>query len=302
MIIDFHAHLAFYKLYPDKFLGGMFSEDDENTISLKKRVSIVKMFLKDCDCSLLLKQMDEANIKKTVLLIVDDNEFLGKTGLTIEESYHLHFEILKRHSDRFIIFAGYHPGREKIGINLLKKGIEDCGFSGVKLYPPYGFKINDVRLNDCYEYCDKLGLPILIHTGFSLKGLENENAEPQALGQVAEQYQNINFIMAHAGYKLDNSLIQSLLLKDNIYADISGFQSIMNLEYRNEVLKLIFKEPYNSKILYGSDWPISNMMKPLSNQIKTIQDIANNTQLNDVNALNNILYNNAEKILNLREN
>lgn len=299
MIIDFHTHLAYYKLYPDKFLKGMFSAGDISNIPIQKRVSVVKLFLKDRECSQLLKQMDDAQIEKAVLLIVDDNEYLEKTELSIEESYLLHYEILKKHPDRFIIFAGYHPERGQAGMELLKKGMEDYGFCGVKLYPPYGFKINDPRLDECYKYCDNLGVPILVHTGFSLKGLENENAEPHALSQVAEQYQNINFIMAHAGYKLIDTLIQNLLLKNNIYADISGFQTRLNSENGQESLKLIFEEPYNSKILFGSDWPITNLLKPLTDQINVINKVAENTKKKVNNALENVLGNNALKVLKL---
>ncbi len=297
-MIDFHTHIAYHKLYPDKFLQGVFSGNKDPNNSLHKVVSVVKLFLKDKECSQLLKQMDEAEIEKAVLLIIDDNAFLGNTELTIEENYQLHFNILKKYPEKFIVFAGYHPGRV-LDLRLLKKGIEEFGFKGVKLYPPYGFKINDPQLNACYEYCEQLSLPVLIHTGFSLYGLDNENAEPNVLKEIASNYQNITFIMAHAGYKLGDPVIQTLLLKKNIYADISGFQTIINSEKGIEALKMIFKEPYNNKILFGSDWPITNLMKPLVNQVNIIREMEKDVADKAENALNNILKNNAQKILKL---
>src|SRR5690554_6007884 len=272
-MIDFHTHLAFHKLFPDRFIEGMLSGSSHNSISIKKMTSIVKLFLNDQGGSQLIRQMDDAGIDKSVVLIVDDNEFLGRCGLSLSESYQLHAELLAKHPDRFVIFAGYHPGRGKKGMDLLTKGIEEFGFKGVKLYPPYGFRLDAKELAVAYEYCDKVGLPILIHTGFSLNGLENENAEPDALGAIADKYPNINFVLAHAGYKLNNPTISSLLEKKNIYADISGFQTILNIENGKDTLRLIFNDSYNDKILFGSDWPINNIMKPLSDQIAILRQV-----------------------------
>ncbi len=298
-MIDIHAHLAFYKLYPDRFLEEMFRSLSNGKASVQKVTSIVRLFLKDKDGSQLIKQMDDAEIEKSVLLIVDDYDFLGKNEISIEENYKLHHEILKKHPDRFFVFAGIHPGRGTKGLDLLKKGVETDGFRGVKLYPPFGFKIDEERLLGFYEYCNTNHLPVLIHTGYSFNGLINENAEPGPLATIADKYKNINFIMAHAGYKLHDPLITSLLNKENVFADISGFQSVLNDESAKASLNLIFKPPYNNKLLYGSDWPITNIMRPLSDQINTLKKIYRNTENTADNAFEKLMGSNARKVLNI---
>lgn len=290
-IIDIHTHIAYHALYPDKFLEGVISGHNEADALTKKKVSMMKAFLRDEYCEKMLIQMDNANIRKSVLLIVDDNGVIGKTGETIEEIYLRHLEIIEKHPDRFEVFAGFHPER-KGGLELLKKGIEEYGFSGIKLYPPYGFAIDDEKLMACYEYANTKKLPVLIHTGFSIKGLKNEYAEPDAIANIAKKYPGVKFILAHAGYKLDKVIVRNLLEIDNVFADLSGF-----LTASEDTLKLAFQEPYNAKILFGSDWPIANFMQPLSALINQLTSVYNEIEFPADNALDNIMFLNANKVL-----
>ncbi|MCX6180718.1 MAG: amidohydrolase family protein [Bacteroidetes bacterium] len=290
-IIDIHTHMAYHALYPEKFLEGVMSHKDENSLITRKRVSLMKAFLRDEYCEKMLVQMNNANIKKSILLIVDDNGVIGEADESIEDRYLRHYKILNKYPGRFEVFAGFHPERVG-GLDLLKKGVEEYGFSGIKLYPPFGFAIDDIRLNDCYEYANSKKLPVLIHTGFSIEKLKNEYAEPGRIVNVAKNYPNVNFILAHAGFKLDQPLIRELLEIDNVYADLSGF-----INSSKETLKLVFQEPYNSKILFGSDWPIVNFMEPLSNLIDKVISIYNEVEFPAENALENILFLNANKIL-----
>ena len=297
-MIDFHTHLAYHKLYPDRFIEGIFTPEENNGLNKKKVASIVKLFLKDRNGTQLLKQMDEAEIEKAVVLMIDDFDYMRKHEITIEDNYKLHEKVLKLHTDRLIVFAGVHPGRGEGGMNILKKGIEEYGFKGVKLYPPFGFKINDERLDVFYAYCNSNNLPVLIHTGFALNGLENENAEPNALLNIADKYKNIKFIMAHAGYKLNNPVVSKLLMKDNVFADISGFQSILQHKDSRAVIEKIFQQQFNRRILFGSDWPITNIMKPLVFQIDLLREIHENCANKAENAFENVMKLNAERLLN----
>ena len=290
-IIDIHTHTAYHALYPDKFLEGVIGGHNEADALTKKKVSMMKAFLRDEYCEKMVVQMDNANVKKSVLLIVDDNGVIGKTGETIEEIYQRHHEILKKHPKRFEVFAGFHPERMG-GFELLKKGVEEFGFSGIKLYPPYGFAIDDKKLTDCYEYANSKKLPVLIHTGFSIKGLKNEYAEPNAIVNIAKKYPYIKFILAHAGYKLDKAIVRDLLEIENVFADLSGF-----LTASKDTLKLVFQEPYNAKILFGSDWPIANFMQPLSSLIDQLQLTYNEVEFPAANAFDNIMFLNADKVL-----
>jgi uncharacterized protein len=240
--------------------------------------------------------MDDSGIQKSVLHIIDDNEFLGQMELSLLDIYKVHYGVLKNNANRFEVFAGFNPNR-KNGFELLKKGIESFGFKGVKLYPLFGFRLNHPELKKCFDYCNNNSLTILIHTGPSIYDLDDNGQIFKDLDRIAPCYSNVDFIMAHAGYKLDCTIIQDLLKRENVYADISGFQSIRNSEEGVNTLRMIFDKSYNKKIVFGSDWPINNMMKPILFQIELLKKLEQKTSFVSQEYLNNILYNNAKALL-----
>ncbi|MBJ6369745.1 amidohydrolase family protein [Snuella sedimenti] len=290
MITDFHTHLAYHKIYPDRFLASLFGME-ETDLKKSKHLKLLKLFLRDHSAKKLIKQMDDANIQKAVLLIVDDNNYLGRSEVDIYDKFEIHRMVLEKYQDRFYVFAGYHPLRND-RLELLQKGIEEYGFCGIKLYPPFNFRVNDSIMTECYEYANEKGLTILSHTGFSMKGLKNTYADPKDFLDIVDRYPNVNFVLAHAGYKLSDPIVNKLIRKHNVYADLAGHKTATR-----EELALIFEPSYNPKILFGSDWPINNMMKPLSYLINSLESLYHEKKINNPELLENILYNNASKLL-----
>jgi len=300
MIIDIHSHLAYAPLYPACFLSNMFNGLEESKKS--KLNKMLPFFLKDKEGSDYLKQMDTANIDKAVLLIIDAEIALGETRLNIEEIYKVHYNVLKNHSDRFLVFAGIDPRRGKKGFDLLRKGIEEYRFQGLKLYPPMGFSMDHERLLPIYEYCQQGRLPVLIHTGPSQGDLWNEYANPLFIKSIAEKYKGINFILAHAGFSLNNDLIKLIENTNNVFIDVAGFQSKYpkNGENMSNDLSILFcNESINAKVLFGTDWPLFNFMHPVSRQVGQIKELARTSKNNLERSLGNILCENAKRVLNI---
>jgi uncharacterized protein len=297
MIIDIHAHLAYHAIYPEGFLSEMFVGLEEKEKNKFKK--LLPSLLRDKDGSSYLKQMDKAGIDKAVLLIMDAGVGLGESPLSIEEIYEVHYNILKKYPDRFLVFGGIDPRRAQSGMDLFKKGIFDFGFKGLKLYPPMGFAMDDERLLPYYDICDKNNLPVLIHTGTSLRILKNKFANPLSIEKIAQRYTNLKFILAHAGYNLTPELIELVVNTKNLYVDIAGFRSkYANINSENE-LRLIIqlcKGEINKKVLFGTDWPLFNLMHPVSLEIEQLKRLAE--KLGNVsNEIDNILYKNAFSLL-----
>lgn len=281
MKIDIHTHLAYHKIYPEKFLTNMFPFEMNNQIKW------IKLFLNDYDGSKQLKQMELAQIDKSVLLIIDAELKFGKAELNIEEIYNLHYKVQQQHPDKFIVFGGIDPRRGIEGFELFKYGIEKLGFKGLKLYPPMGFSPLDNSLIKYYEYCASKSIPVLIHTGDSQPNLHNHFSDPNLIYDVLAKFKKVTFILAHTGYRLYNNKIDKLQEFDNAYFDLSGFQTGLTTD--SQLLTNI-KNP--DKILFGSDWPLFNFMTPISENLKELEK-----KLSKKDFTNNSLFYNSEKIL-----
>lgn len=101
-------------------------------------------------------------------------------------------------------------------LDLVRHAIELGGFSGVKLYPPSGFRPIgntmrfgerlgtglDTALRALYRYCEDLGVPILTHASCS-NGFErgwNELAAPAGWAEVLKDYPRLRLCFGHFGH------------------------------------------------------------------------------------------------------
>jgi predicted TIM-barrel fold metal-dependent hydrolase len=143
--------------------------------------------------------------------------------------------------------------------------------------------------------------PVVIHSGstFSYKG-ELKYSHPLNINQLATEFENINFIIAHLG---DPWIMDSAAVIDNsnnVYADLSGLivGDQQKIEERKDQklfvdrLKqgLIYNDCYD-KLLFGSDWPLV-ALKPYIKFIKNIIPTKHHAK---------VFYKNAQDVFNLFE-
>ncbi len=295
MYIDIHAHIGYGKIYPQAYMAGMLG--GLKNADASKVNSLVNLLLQDKSCSNFLKQMDQAGIDKAVLLIIDGGIGLGEAALTLEEIFTLHHQVLQAHPDRFIVFGGVDPRRGPAGFELFSKGIHEYGFRGMKLYPPMGYAIDDERLLPYFDLCGRHKLPVLIHSGPSLPVLHNDFAQPERYIKTLTQHEHINFVLAHLGYRLHDPVVQTLAGMSNVFLDITGFQTLDHTDQQvKQMLQQIFNPAVSGKILYGSDWPLFNVMKPIKNHIDILAATHAESGFSN-QSFNQIMYQNAQSIL-----
>lgn len=297
MIIDVHAHLAFHKIFPEKFLAGVAEplvpsggEDEKQFL-----VRLIENGLKDNTGDVLLDNMNQAGIDKSVLLIADFGYALGEPELSLEQIYSLHYDVKQRHPDRFMVFGGVDPRRGVEGFDLFEKAIREYGFSGLKLYPPCGFELDDKSIFPLYELCDAYKIPVLSHTGPSLSSMVTEKDYPKSILKVSRQFRNVNFILAHAGARDQENTISIANQRENVFFDISTFQALAanESEWQHWFRKFLDKCP--DQILFGTDWPmflLSMTQKQLVQMIDLIPNLSSAER-------DKILYKNACRILNI---
>jgi predicted TIM-barrel fold metal-dependent hydrolase len=302
MVIDFHTHLASHRIYPERFIEVLLDEDG-SVPDPKLLVAQARRWLRDDEGTRLIKEMDEAGIATSVLLIIDAGLRFGEAPLTIEQSYALHRRLLERYPGRFVVFAGVDPRRGKQGLELFEQSIVDWDFGGIKLYPPMGFSLDDARLEPYFALCAAYGLPVLSHSGPSSKELDNAFASHRHVAQVARRHPEIMFVMAHAGHNIDDPEVRKALEAGNVMMDLSGFQAhARNGRWSDKANELgwIFQPDFNDRVLFGSDYPLFHFSASIANDLEHIRSVFDALELTDQRGLENVLWRNAGRLLGRR--
>lgn len=304
-VIDIHSHLAFSQIFPSAFLSEMLEGSGTSasrSLPMDKVQRLIRALLNDAKGSRQLKQMDQAGIQKSVLLIIDGGIGIAEPVLNLEAIFALHAEILKQYPERFMVFASGDPRRGEAGLRLFEKSIDEYHFHGLKLYPPMGFPIDDPSLEPWYAICNARRLPVLIHTGPSLKSLNTAMADPNLILRVAHKYPQATFILAHAAYRIFRPDIQELLTIPNVYADIAGFHSVFPRvsDEMKSAMGEIFAPGLQDKVLFGTDWPLFNLLSPIQKITQLIREFYRALHPEgDGKALDKIMSQNAAQVLGL---
>ena len=136
----------------------------------------------------------------------------------------------------------------------------------------------------------------MIHTGDTFSNISKIRfAHPLNIDDIAVDNPELNIIMCHIGnpWLLD---CQEILYKNkNVYADISGlvignFTLYYQRYYGYKIKELLSYIGMPHRLLYGSDWPISNM----ESYIKFVDKLKLNKQSRDL-----LLFKNSSNIFRL---
>jgi hypothetical protein len=153
----------------------------------------------------------------------------------------------------------YIPGYIKQNIKPQSVG-NSIPYKGVKLHPfAHDWNFENIEyvkaLHNLFEFAAENNLPVLLHTGESGK----DNAS--RFEKFFAEYNTLIFILAHA-----RPLVEALsMLKkyNNVYVD-TAFVSI-------DTFQKIISEGFSSRIIFGSDFPITHYREKLENTFSTLE-------------------------------
>ncbi|HEX4414863.1 MAG TPA: amidohydrolase family protein [Lacipirellulaceae bacterium] len=141
----------------------------------------------------------------------------------------------------------------------MRYGREVLGMRGIKLLPMYaGFRPDEPRIEPLWEYAEKHGLPVLLHTGTTfISNAPLECTLPRHLDPVAIRHPKLRLILAHLGHPYEGECIVVARKHANVYADISA------LFYRPFQLyhSMMLVQEYGvwDKVLFGTDYPFTTV-------------------------------------------
>jgi len=144
----------------------------------------------------------------------------------------------------------------------------DC--AGLKLYPGYDYRYPaDKDFLPFYELAGGYGKPVVFHTGDTAgdRGLV-KYAHPLGVDEVAVKFRNTRFVLAHCGNPWIADAVEIAAKNDNAALDLSGL-AVGNFDadelysrceaYWKYLRMWIEYLADDSKIMYGSDWPLVNV-------------------------------------------
>lgn len=270
-VIDFHVHYTLYE--------GLSESCHEWFVraypSAEAYEEHCRRYSDPCE---FLKLMDENGVDYSVFLAEVAPLTSGiATNETIRE--------FCKGSPRLIPFCTFNPYKDPCMGPALEDLILNHGFKGLKLYPTYNyFYPNDTLMYPLYAVAERLGIPVLFHTGSSIfKNSRIKYGNPLFYDDIAVDFPDLKIIMAHGGRgPWYDEAMTMVRLHRNLYIDITGLPPQKLLEYYPEL------DRFSHKFVFGTDWPSVNV----ANNIELIRSLPVSRE-----AVDRILGENAEKIL-----
>jgi uncharacterized protein len=210
----------------------------------------------------LLQSMDAAKIDKAMVFAGDLNDCPNNYLLSE----------LKPHRDRLLAVAAAHPLKWDKMSDVQKDAArladlyQSADIVAVKFYTGYDhFYPHDKILEDYLMDLEHVGCPAIFHMGDclnSVKCAKLKYAHPLNIDEVAVDYPNMNFIIAHMAYPWVKDTAEVCYKNKNVFTDISGFvygefDGKDKTRFRSSLSEFLdIASP--EKLLFGTDWPISN--------------------------------------------
>lgn len=146
--------------------------------------------------------------------------------------------------------------------DYLKAGLVE----GLKMYPGYEpFYPYDKRCQVIYDLAVEFDVPVMFHTGDTYTATGKlRYAHPLNIDDVAVDNPDMKIVICHVGNPWVRDCMEVVYKNKNVYADISGlvlgdFTSHFEEYMRNQLRDMILYAGEPRYLLYGTDWPISNM-------------------------------------------
>lgn len=204
---------------------------------------------------LVLRSMEKYNIDISIVSNADSVEYDGELRRIPKEKQITQKETLAR-TIRFCrensgrIYGGFwcKPNHEELTDEIDKMiGDNRDVIVALKVHPFLSnLSFSDDKMHPYLELARKYELPVIVHTA------DSENDSPMRVYEMAYQYPDLIFIMAHMGLCTDNKLAVELMGKaGNLYADTAWVPVETTLE--------IIRRYGSERIMFGSDNPIDGL-------------------------------------------
>lgn len=151
-------------------------------------------------------------------------------------------------------------------IREISEYLENGFIKGLKFYPGYEpFYPNNIRLKLLYEMAIEYDVPVMFHSGDTYAPTGKiKYSHPLHIDDLAVDYPDLKIVICHVGNPWIKDCMEVVYKNKNVYADISGlvlgnFSEKFERFMKKEIEEMITYAGDPNYLLYGTDWPISNM-------------------------------------------
>jgi uncharacterized protein len=198
-----------------------------------------------------LDYLDRAGIDRAVLVNYVSPEVIGYS----ERTNDFVLDYCATDPERLIAVGGVRPTRPDAADQVAR--LHARGLRALKIHPPHQlFAPNEYlerlpHLAEVYATCERLNLPLIVHTGTSVfPRARNRYGQPILVEDVAVDFPDLTIVLAHGGRPLWMSEAVFLARRfPNVYLELSSIPPAKILTYFPEL------ERIGSKVIWGSDWP-----------------------------------------------
>lgn len=212
----------------------------------------------------LVKSMEQAGVDKALV-------FAGKIN---DQATQLLLEDISPFKDRLYgigsvspLSADYQIWKGGPTYHYLDEMFAKQQIFGLKFYVGYEhYYPNTPELHGVLELLCKYDKPAIFHSGDCYSGVcgaKLKYAHPLNIDELAVDFPELKIVIAHMGYPWVRDAAEVCYKNKNVYADLSGFV-YGDFKQRDAANYLKFVDEFTtiaggtSKLIFGTDWPISN--------------------------------------------
>lgn len=233
MIIDCHVHVNWYE------------QEDQPALPHRLNALLLEMQRNRVEHALILTSFKDLPGRPSTIEVA--NAIRGNSHLSV------------------VAGLSYAADQPKV-LDELRPLVDEKIVRGLKLYPGYEpYFPHDPKMRGVFEFAAEHLLPVMIHTGdtFSATG-KLKYAHPLHVDEVAVDHPTVTIIICHLGSPWFRDTMEVVYKNENVYTDISGlvlgdFSDRFERYMRNQLQEMIIYGMEPSKLLFGTDWPISSM-------------------------------------------
>jgi hypothetical protein len=166
-----------------------------------------------------------------------------------------------RHPDRLLGLGGVDPWKDD-AVEEVHRLANDLGLRGLVI-SPFKQKLRpaDARMARVFSACEKLGLPVFLHTGINWwVDVTYEIGHPRHIDELASSFPDLKIVCLHAGWPWVDDMMMVAWRHANIYLDISAHRPSHMPKSDSGWGPLLYwgDRVLSDRIVFGSTWTLMN--------------------------------------------